>query len=136
MDFTSTMKASSFMRSTTLSISRTACASSALPSMKDSRARRTMSGNRRSHARNINGKIGLGQVHHVHHTLGNIHCLVAYPLEVSIDLGDCENEAQVHRHRLLHGQQVERAFVDFALSDVDLGFAFEHHAAARQVALI
>ncbi len=42
---------------------------------------------------------------------------------------------RVDRHGLLHGQKVEGHFVDFALGEVDLSFAFEHHAAARQVAL-
>ena len=32
-------------------------------------------------------------------------------------------------------KKVKRHFVNFALGEVDLGFAFEHHAAARQVAL-
>ncbi len=80
------------------------------------------------------GKFGLGQVHHVHHALGDVHRLVAYALQIGIDLGDGENEAQVDRHGLLHGEKVESHLVDLALGEIDLGLAVEHHAATGQVA--
>ena len=81
------------------------------------------------------GSSTLGRSDHVHDALGDVDRLVADALQVGIDLGDGENEAQIDRHGLLHGEQVEGQFVDLALGDVDLGFAFEHHVAARQVAL-
>ena len=103
--------------------------------MKDSRSPADHGGDGGRHARNVHRKIGLGQVHHIHHPLGDVDRLIAHAFEVGIDLGDGEDEAQVHGHGLLHGQKVERHLVDFALGDVDLGFAFEHHAAASQVAV-
>ena len=119
MVFTSVMKASSRMRSTTSSISSTACASSALPSMNDSSARRTIALTAAAMRAISTGESHCGKLHHVHHALGDVHCLVADAFEIGIDLDHRENEAQVHGHGLLHGEQVEGSFVDLALGDVD-----------------
>ena len=45
-----------------------------------------------------------------------------------------EDEAQINRHRLLHGEKVERQLINFALGIVDGGFAGEHHLAELAVA--
>src|SRR5579862_7666607 len=92
-------------------------------------------GNRGSHARDIHGKVGFRQIHHVHYTLGDVDRLIAHPLQIGIDLGDRENEAQIDRHGLLHSEQIERHLVDFALGEIDLSLALEHHPAARKIAL-
>ncbi len=63
------------------------------------------------------GKLRLGQFHQVHDPFGDVHRLVAYALQVGVNLGNGENKAQVDRHGLLHGEQIERQFVDFALGD-------------------
>ena len=63
------------------------------------------------------GRSTLRQLDHVHDALGDVDCLIAYALEVGIDLGDGQDEAQIDRHGLLHGQQVEGQFVDLALGD-------------------
>ena len=81
------------------------------------------------------GKIGGRKLDHVHHALGDVDCLIADALQIGIDLGDGKNEAQVDRHGLLHGEQIERGLVDFALGRIDQALAFEHHLAAREVAL-
>ena len=81
------------------------------------------------------GKLGRGQFDHVHDALGNVDGLIAHALEIGINFGDGENEAQVHGHGLLHGEQVEGGLVDFALGGIDQALAFEHHLATREVAL-
>ena len=73
--------------------------------------------------------------HQIHRPLGDVDRLVADSLQIGVDLGDRENKAQIHGDRLLQGEQIEGQFVDFPLGDVDLEFAFEHHVAARQVAV-
>ncbi len=87
------------------------------------------------HAGDVHRQIGGGKFDHVHDALGDVDRLVSYALEVGIDLGDGENEAQVDGHGLLHGEQVERRLVDFALGGIDQALAFEHHLAASKIAL-
>src|SRR5579871_611992 len=87
-----------------------------------------------SHACDIDGQIGDGKIDHIHDALGDVDCLIADTLEIGINLRYGKNEAQVHSHRLLHGEQVERSLVDLALGGVDQALAFEHHLAAGQVA--
>src|SRR5271156_3312426 len=50
----------------------------------------------RSHAGDVDGQFDRRQIHHVHHPLGDVDGLVADALEVRIDLGDGEDEAQIH----------------------------------------
>ena len=88
--------------------------------MNDSRARRTMAETAAAMRGMSTGRSAFGQIDHVHDALGDVDRLIAYALQVGIDLGDRENEAQIDRHGLLHGEKVERQFVDFALGDVDL----------------
>src|SRR5579863_1733879 len=88
-----------------------------------------------SHASDVDWKIDNRKVHHVHHTFGNVHRLIAHALEISIDLGDGKDKAQVNSHRLLHGKQVKRRFIDLALGSVNQALAFQHHLATRQITL-
>jgi hypothetical protein len=55
------------------------------------------------HARNIYRQIYFWQLDHVHYTLGDVYGLIAYTLEVCVDFAYGQNEAEIHRHRLLHG---------------------------------
>src|SRR5579871_4796304 len=86
-----------------------------------------------THAADVDRQVGGGKFDHIHDTLGDVDGLVAYAFEIGVDLGHRQNEAQVNRHGLLHGEQIERFFVDLALGDVDEVLAFEDHLAAGQV---
>ncbi len=85
------------------------------------------------------GKADLRLADQVEHALRDVDRLVADALEVGVDLEHRENEAKIDRHRLLHGEQIERQFVDLALGVVDGGFAGQHHltelAVARTISL-
>ena len=65
----------------------------------------------------------------IQHALRNVDGLITYAFEVGIDLNHRQDEAQVDGHRLLHGEQVERQFVDLALGVIDGGLAGQHHVA-------
>ena len=80
------------------------------------------------------GRANFGLADQVEHTLRDVYCLVAYAFEIGIDLQYRKNEAQVHRHWLLHGEQIERQFVDLALGIVDGGLAGQNHLAELAVA--
>jgi hypothetical protein len=87
------------------------------------------------HARDIDRKIGFRQLDHIHDTLSDVYGLISDSLEVGVDLGDGEDEAQIDSHGLLHGEKVEGELIDFAFDLIDLGFALEHHLATREIAL-
>src|SRR5580692_800294 len=91
------------------------------------------------HAGYVDRQTDLRLADQVEHALRDVYRLVADALEISVDLQDCENEAKIHRHRLLHGEQIERQLVDLALGIVDRGFAGQHHltelAVARTISL-
>ena len=80
------------------------------------------------------GKLDLRLADQVEHALRDVDCLIAYALQVGIDLEHRQDEAKVDRHGLLHGEQVERQFVDLALGFVDGGLARQHHLAELAVA--
>ena len=107
------------MRSTMPSICKTASATSALPSRNDSSARCTMVLTPSAMRGNIDRQIHFRLADQVEHSLRDIDGLVAHALQVGIDLQHREDEAQIDRHGLLHGQQVQRQLVDFALGFVD-----------------
>ncbi len=71
------------------------------------------------HARDVGRHFADGRFQLVQHSLDDVHRLVANAFEVAVDLDDGEDEAQVGGHGLLHGEQVEREFVDFAFGYVD-----------------
>src|SRR5208283_4435574 len=71
------------------------------------------------HAADIDRQLYGRQVDQVHDALGDIYSLIAYALEVGVDLGDGQNKAQIDGRRLLRGQDVEGQFVNFALGGVD-----------------
>ncbi len=83
---------------------------------------------------NVHRQLHFGLADEVENALRDIDRLVAYALEVGVDLHHRHDEAEVHRHRLLHGQQVERQFVDLALGLVDVGLAGQNHLAKLRVA--
>ena len=80
------------------------------------------------------GKLDLRLADQVEHALRDVDRLVAHALQVGIDLEHRQDEAQIDRHGLLHGEQVERQFVDFALGLVDGALAGQHHLAELAVA--
>ena len=90
---------------------------------------------RRTHARDVHGQIRGGHFDHVHHALGNVHGLIADALQIGVDLGHRQDEAQIHCHGLLHGQQIEGGLVDLALTGIDQALAFENHLATTEVAV-
>src|SRR5579871_113623 len=66
--------------------------------------------------------------------LGNIGCLVANALEVSVDLDDGEDEAKVDGHGLLFGEEVIGHLVNVALGGIDGGFDLFDVVAESQIA--
>ncbi len=81
------------------------------------------------------GNSTAGKFNQVHDALGNVDRLIAHALEVGVDLGDRENEAQIRGRRLLRGQDVEGQFIDLALGGVDEALVFEDQLAAGEIAL-
>ncbi len=81
------------------------------------------------------GRLDRRQLNQAHHALGDVDRLVADALQVGVDLGDRQNEAQVRGRRLLCGQNVEGHFIDLALGGVDQALVFEDQVAAREIAL-
>src|SRR5579863_2427570 len=90
---------------------------------------------RGAHAGDVNRQLRRRKLDHIHHALGDVYRLVAHAFEIGINLGHGKNESQVDGHGLLHGQQIECGFVNFALGRVDQALAFQHHLASRKVAL-
>ena len=71
-----------------------------------------------------------------HEALGalrDVHGVVAHPFEVARDLDRAHEEAQVARHRLLQGEQPDRALLDVQLEEVDLAVAADHGVGLRGV---
>src|SRR5260370_19877541 len=59
--------------------------------------------------------------------------MIAYALQVAIDLDHRKDEAKVDRHRLLFGQQVVRHLIDVALGGVDGRFDLLHVVAEAHI---
>ena len=57
--------------------------------------------------------------------LGDVDGLIADALEVVVDAGDGEDEAEVGGHQLMQREELEDAVVDFELELVDLAFFVE-----------
>ena len=81
----------------------------------------------------VDRQIRRRELDHIHDALGDIDGLVAHALEIRIDLGDGEDEAQIDSHGLLHGQQVKSSLVDLPLGGVDEALAFENHLATGEI---
>ena len=111
--------ASSFMRSTMESISSTACATSALAERKDSSARRTMVETAVVMRAISTGISTSGSWSKIQRTLRDIDRQVADALQVGVDLQHRQHESQIGCHGLLHGEQVDRHFIDGPLALVD-----------------
>jgi hypothetical protein len=86
------------------------------------------------HASYINGQLDGWQFDQIHDPLGDVDRLIAYALEVGIDLGHREDEAEIGCRRLLGGEDVEGHFIDLALGGVDEALVFEDELAAREIA--
>ena len=67
--------------------------------------------------------------------LGDVHGLVADPLQVGVDLHGRRDEAQVRGHRLLQRQQLQAAVVDLDLQVVDLLVGADDQLGLVQAAL-
>ena len=87
------------------------------------------------HARDIDRQIDSRQFNQVHYALGDVYRLIAHALEIGIDLGDRENEAEIRGRRLLRGQDVESQFINLALGGVDVTLVFEDQLTACEIAL-
>src|SRR5438270_10709903 len=70
----------------------------------------------------------------LHHPFGYSPCPVAHPLQIDIDLDDQEEKPQVHGHGLLHGEKINRDFIDLALGGVDDLCVFQNFAADLDIA--
>ena len=57
--------------------------------------------------------------------LGHVHGLVADPFQVGVDLHDGGEEAQVPRHRLVQGEELDAAVVHFDVEPVHLFLQLE-----------
>ena len=57
--------------------------------------------------------------------LGDVDGLVADALEVVVDAGNGEDEAKIHGHQLMEGEELDNAIVDFDLQFVDGVFFIE-----------
>ena len=71
---------------------------------------------------------------HLADALDDVDRRVTHALHVRVDLDHREDEAQVDRHGLLHGQQIQRELVDLALVPVDGGFRLLHLRGQAKVA--
>lgn len=89
---------------------------------------------KRSHAGNVDGKIGDGHGLHGADSVADAFGGVAYALEVGVDLDDGEDEAEVNGHGLLHGEDVEGRLVDLAFEAVDGEFRTADEVADGEVA--
>src|ERR1022692_3998482 len=87
------------------------------------------------HASDIDRQLDGRQVHQIHDSLGDIYRLIAHALEVGVDLGHRENEAQIRGCRLLRGEDVEGEFIDLALGRVDQALVLEDQAGAGEMAV-
>ncbi len=67
--------------------------------------------------------------------LGDVHRVVADPLEVRVDPDRGHEQPQVPRHRLLGGEQVDDHLLDLELERIDLVIARDHLGSLGGVAL-
>jgi len=81
------------------------------------------------HPRNIHVKPRIRTRRQVHHAFCDVYSLVAHALQIGIYFDAGYNKAQINRHGLLHGQQVDGHFIHIALRCVDLGFVAQHNLA-------
>jgi hypothetical protein len=88
----------------------------------------------RRHARNVHRQIHYREGLKVAHPVADADRLVTHTFQIRVDLDDRQDEAQIDRHRLLHGKQVERHLVDLALEAVDRNLAADHQVAKGKVA--
>ena len=72
-----------------------------------------------AHAGKINVRLDLGMADDADGRVRDVHCLIADALEVAIDAGDGEQEAQVSGHRGLKCEGALNALVDFNLHFID-----------------
>ena len=92
---------------------------------------------RRRHRRqlgNVHRKFNVRERAHLPHPHRDVHCLVTHPLQVGIDPDHRQDKAQVDRHRLFHGQQIERHLINLALQPVDRRLRLKHKFADRLIA--
>jgi hypothetical protein len=66
--------------------------------------------------------------------LGDVHRQVSHALQVGVDLHGRDDSAQVGRHRLVQGEQLEAAVVDLDVQFVDRLVAIQHAPDQRDVA--
>ena len=67
-----------------------------------------------------------GPFHQRQRAFGNAHRQVAHAFQVGVDLERGDDQAQVGRHGLLQGQQVDGELVDLDLDGVDARFRAEN----------
>ena len=67
--------------------------------------------------------------------LGDVHREVAHALQVGIDLQRGDDQAQVGRHGLLQGEQVDGELVDLDLDRVDARFVAKYFFGGAAVLL-
>ena len=82
----------------------------------------------------VDGEISDGECFELTHAVADGGGGIADTLEVSVDLDDGEDEAEVDGHGLLHGEKVEGHLVNFTLEAVDGQFAAVDEIADGEIA--
>jgi hypothetical protein len=74
------------------------------------------------HARQIHVRLDAGMAKDAQGALRNVHGLIADALEIIVNAGNREDEAQVGGHELVESEELNDAVVDFELKFVDSVF--------------
>src|SRR6266478_6911551 len=78
-----------------------------------------------AHARQIDVGLHAGVAKDAHGTLGDVDGLIADALEIVVNAGNGQDEAEIGGHELVQGEQLNDAVVDFHLELVDGVFFVE-----------
>ena len=78
-----------------------------------------------AHAREIDVRLDARVAEDAEGALGDVDGLIADALEIVIDAGDGQDEAEIGGHKLVQGEKLHDAIVDFHLELVDGVFFFE-----------
>ena len=89
----------------------------------------------RGHPRNVDEFLDRGMLQIPLSRLGDVDGQIAHAFEIGVDLDRRDDRPQVDGHRLVQGEQLEAAVVDFDVQAVDRVVADEHAFDQLQVAL-
>src|SRR5262249_17150990 len=89
-----------------------------------------------SNAGDVHVKRRLRIIDHIHDALHDVHRLISHSLQVGINLDAGDDEAEINRHRLLHGEQVYREFIDFPLNRIDFWLVAQDELAHTHITVL